>query len=108
MKLIGLHRKDSVLRSIYEWQPFFEFMRIALDEPEDKFFRYADPLADVIVNMAGEGNGFPWHFDTNNFTVTLALQNADNGGDFEYAPNIRAGDENRFSKDVTHCTALPL
>jgi len=86
--------KDSVLRSIYEWQPFFEFMRIALDEPEDKFFRYADPLADVIVNMAGEGNGFPWHFDTNNFTVTLALQNADNGGDFEYAPNIRAGDEN--------------
>lgn len=86
--------EDSVLRNIYEWQPFFEFMRIALDEPEDKFFRYADPLADVIVNMAGEGNGFPWHFDTNNFTVTLALQNADNGGDFEYAPNIRAGDEN--------------
>ena len=44
--------------------------------------------------MAGEGNGFPWHFDTNNFTVTLAIQNAESGGDFEYAPNIRKGDEN--------------
>jgi predicted 2-oxoglutarate/Fe(II)-dependent dioxygenase YbiX len=44
--------------------------------------------------MAEEGNGFPWHFDTNNFTVTLAIQNAESGGAFEYAPNIRAGGEN--------------
>ncbi len=85
---------DSALRAIYEWPLFFDFIREALDEPEDSFFRYADPLADVIVNMAGEGNGFPWHFDTNNFTVTLAIQNADEGGDFEYAPNIRSGGEN--------------
>ena len=85
---------DSALRAIYEWPAFFEFIRDALNEPEDRFFRYADPLADVIVNMASEGNGFPWHFDTNNFTVTLAIQNADGGGDFEYAPNIRTGNEN--------------
>ena len=44
--------------------------------------------------MAEEGNGFPWHFDTNNFTVTLALQNADAGGEFEYAPAIRKDGEN--------------
>ncbi len=44
--------------------------------------------------MADEGNGFPWHFDTNNYTVTLAIQNADEGGDFEYAANIRKGSEN--------------
>ena len=44
--------------------------------------------------MADAGNGFPWHFDTNNFTVTLAIQNAESGGAFEYAPNIRAGGEN--------------
>lgn len=86
--------RTSGLRAIYEWQPFFEFIRNVLNEPEDRFFRYADPLADVIVNMAEEGNGFPWHFDTNNFTVTLALQNAELGGDFEYATNIRKGSEN--------------
>ena len=44
--------------------------------------------------MAEEGNGFPWHFDTNNFTVTLALQNADAGGEFEYVPAIRKDGEN--------------
>ena len=42
-----------------------------------------------------EGGGFPWHFDTNNYTVTLAIQNGEDGGAFEYAPWLRdATDEN--------------
>lgn len=84
----------SGIRAIYDYQPFMPFIRECLGEKENRFFPYADPLADVIVNMADEGNGFPWHFDTNNYTVTLALQNAEEGGEFEYAPNIRTGDEN--------------
>jgi len=49
----------------------------------------------VIVNLAEPGPGFPWHFDTNNYTVTLAIQNAESGGVFEYSPNVRtATDEN--------------
>jgi len=80
------------LRSIHDFPAFDPFIRDCLQE--DNFFRYADPLADVIINMAGAGNGFPWHFDTNNFTVTLAIQNADSGGAFEYAPNIRVNGEN--------------
>ena len=78
---------DSHLRAIFEWAPFRNFVKAALGE--EKFFPYADPLADVIVNTAEAGDGFPWHFDTNNFTVTLALQNAEAGGAFEYAPNLR-------------------
>ncbi len=84
---------DSVLRAIYEWPAFAPFIQDALGE--ERFFRYADPLADVIINLAEEGNGFPWHFDTNNFTVTLAIQNAGSGGAFEYCPRLRsATDEN--------------
>lgn len=83
---------DRPLRSIYRFAAFAPFIQACLQE--ENFYPYADPLADVIVNMADEGEGFPWHFDTNNFTVTLAIQNADEGGAFEYAPNIRAGGEN--------------
>jgi len=82
----------GALRSIYHHPHFSPFVQACLRE--EKFFPYADPLADVIVNMAEAGNGFPWHFDTNNFTVTLAIQNAQEGGQFEYAPNIRRNDEN--------------
>lgn len=83
---------DGPLRTVQNFPAFDPFIQDCLEE--DHFYRYADPLADVIINMAVEGNGFPWHFDTNNFTVTLAIQNADEGGAFEYAPNIRKGDEN--------------
>ena len=84
------------LRTIHDFPALDPFIRDCLGE--QKFFRYADPLADVIVNMAEAGNGFPWHFDTNNFTVTLAIQNADAGGAFEYAPNIRSGNDENFDE----------
>ena len=80
------------LRRIFDADGFDAFIQDCLQQ--DAFFRYADPLADVIVNMAEEGNGFPWHFDTNAFTVTLAIQNAESGGAFEYAPDIRRDGEN--------------
>ena len=84
---------DSILRGIYEWPAFAPFIQAALGEP--RFYRYADPLADVIVNLAQAGGGFPWHFDTNNYTVTLAIQNAEVGGEFQYAPHLRTpSDEN--------------
>ena len=82
----------GALRTVHDFPAFDPFIKECLQQ--DAFYRYADPLADVIINMAGEGNGFPWHFDTNNFTVTLAIQNAERGGDFEYAPWLRKGDEN--------------
>ena len=73
--------KDGPLRQVHDFDGFDTFIRDCLEEKN--FYRYADPLADVIVNMAEEGNGFPWHFDTNNFTVTLAIQNSERGGEFE-------------------------
>jgi hypothetical protein len=103
----------SILREIYEWPAFAPFIQEALGEP--LFFRYADPLADVIVNLAEEGNGFPWHFDTNNYTVTLAIQSAESGGDFEYSPHLRtptdenyAGVEAVLDGDSTHVRSLHL
>ena len=85
--------EDSIIRSLYEWPAFAPFIQEVLEEPS--FYRYADPLADVVINLAEEGNGFPWHFDTNNYTVTLAIQNAEHGGEFEFSPNLRTPtDEN--------------
>ena len=84
--------RDGALRTIHDAPGFDGFIAACLEEPN--FHRYADPLADVIINVAEEGPGFPWHFDTNNFTVTLAIQNAEAGGEFEYAANIRDAEEN--------------
>ncbi len=87
------------LRTVFDAPGFDAFIRDCLQE--EAFFRYADPLADAIVNVAEEGPGFPWHFDTNNFTVTLAIQNAVKGGAFEYVPGIRDVEGNENFDEVT-------
>ena len=80
------------LRVIQDFSAFDPFIQTCLQQKN--FYRYADPLADLIVNMAEEEEGFPWHFDTNNFTITFATQSAEEGGLFEYALNKRAEGEN--------------
>ena len=86
---------ESILRAIYDWPAFAPFIREVLGEQQ--LFPYADPLADVIVNVAEDGNGFPWHYDTNNYTVTLAIQNAESGGEFEYSPNLRTPTDENYT-----------
>ncbi len=90
--------QSGPLRRIYEFEHFLPFVRDALNEPAERFFRYDDPLADVIINVVEEGQGFPWHFDTNNYTVTLAIQNGEEGGAFEYAPNLRTAEDENFAQ----------
>ena len=38
----------------------------------------------------------PWHFDTNEFTVSMLTQAAEGGGVFEYCPNIRSAAAENF------------
>jgi hypothetical protein len=105
--------ENSILRAIYEWPAFAPFIQAALEE--ERFHRYADPLADVIINVVESGGGFPWHFDTNNYTVTLAIQNGERGGLFEYCPHLRnTADENHegvraiLDGDTTQVQSLEL
>ena len=56
---------------------------------------YDDPVSNMIVNVQRTGQEFNWHFDTNEFTITMLLQPADQGGLFEYVPDLRnPADEN--------------
>lgn len=47
-----------------------------------------DPLINVNVTYMGEGDQHGWHFDDNDFVVSLLLQAPETGGAFEYAPDV--------------------
>ena len=57
---------------------------------------YDDPLAGLTANICDPGQQFTWHFDTNDFAVTVLVQPADEGGLFEYVPQIRSADDEGF------------
>jgi len=71
-----------------------EFLAAAFGQTA--LFRYADPLAAMPINAMRSGDTFPWHFDTNEFTVTVVIQPAESGGVFEYVPNIRSCEDERY------------
>ena len=50
----------------------------------------ADPLAGVCLNVIPPGKAHPWHFDTNEFAVSILTQEPEGGGTFEYCPNVRS------------------
>ena len=62
----------------------------------DELHCYDDPLAGLTSNILDPGQQFPWHFDTNDFAVTVLVQPADEGGLFEYAPAARSSDDECF------------
>ncbi len=84
---------ETALRRLYDWPPFTGFVAACLGEP--LLYKYADPVADMPLNVVRPGQTFPWHFDTNEFSVSILTQAPEAGGLFEYAPGIRcAADEN--------------
>jgi hypothetical protein len=59
----------------------------------DRIYEYADPLAGLVVNVLKEGCQHPWHFDTNEFIVSMMTKQPEAGGAFEYCPGIRGPED---------------
>jgi hypothetical protein len=82
------------LRALYEWDPLMTFLAAALGR--ERLHRYADPFGALNVAVMGDGDELDWHFDQTDFVVSIALRDADEGGDFEYAPLLRSASDERY------------
>jgi hypothetical protein len=84
---------EHALRRLYAWDGLVRFLEASLGVP--RLHRYADPMSALNVAVMKQGDELFWHFDQCDFVVSIALRDASEGGDFEYAPNLRsAADEN--------------
>jgi hypothetical protein len=84
----------SALRRLYEWDPLMEFIGACLGK--ERLHRYADPLGALNLAVMADGDQLEWHFDQTDFVVSLALRNAEAGGDFLFAPRIRSAADERY------------
>jgi len=78
---------EGTLRSLYQWQGLTDF--IAAVAGVERLYRSADPLASVTATAIGNGDLHGWHFDENDFVVSLLLQEPIAGGQFEVLPNAK-------------------
>lgn len=85
---------DSPIRRLYEWPELTRFVAAILGL--DAVYPYADPLGALNLAVMTDGDQLQWHFDQTDFVVSLAIQDADAGGDFEVAPQIRSSADERY------------
>lgn len=86
--------RESPLRRLYEWDPLRDLVGAVLGR--GPVHRYADPFGALNLAVMGEGDQLQWHFDQTDFVVSLAIQAAEVGGDFEVVPLVRGGDDERY------------
>ena len=86
--------RSSTLRQLYEWDPLKDLVEAILDR--GPIHRYADPFGALNLAVMGEGDRLQWHFDQTDFVVSLAIQSAESGGDFEVVPRIRSATDERY------------
>ena len=85
---------DSAITTLFRSPDLIAFVAECLEIPE--LHCYADPLAGLTANILRPGQQFTWHFDTNDFAVTLLVDRAEEGGLFQYAPAIRSPQHEEF------------
>ena len=86
---------NSATRALYEWTALTSFIAAVTGEPE--LYTCADPLASCVISVLEPGDMHSWHYDQNDFVVSLLLQAAEHGGLFEYAPNIRSENDENYA-----------
>jgi len=84
----------SLISRLYSHTAFQSFVARCFGLPQ--LHELADPLSGLVLNVVEPGMEHPWHFDTNEFTVSMLTQEAQAGGVFEYCPNIRSAQDERF------------
>jgi hypothetical protein len=93
---------ESLIRRLYEWPELTRFVAAILGLEE--IFPFGDPLGALNLAVMTHGDQLQWHFDGTDFVVSLAVQDADEGGDFEVAPQIRTADDEHYD-DVARVLA---
>jgi hypothetical protein len=95
--MLGHHLlpETSLLKGLYSWPGMIAF--IADIVGAETLYENVDKYQPVNVNCFHEGDRSAWHFDSwNAFTLTLMLQAAESGGEFEIVPNTRTDDDPKF------------
>lgn len=86
--------QDGTIWSLFRNEDLCRFVADCLGY--ETLFTYRDPFGCVNINVQKPGREFSWHFDHNDFTVSMLLHEPEGGGIFEYVPDIRTSENENY------------
>ena len=87
--------QNSPLRRLFEDDELLTFLRTLL--PDEPLHRYSDARGSLNYTVMTEGDELGWHFDACELVASILLRPAKAGGVFQYIPEVRTADDERFS-----------
>ena len=84
----------SMIQQIYVDPTFQSFVARCLGI--DELHVFADPIRGLVVNVMENSEQMPWHFDANEFIVSLMTRRPRGGGEFHYCPDLRTPGDERY------------
>jgi hypothetical protein len=86
----------ATLLSLFKCDELTEFIRRAL--ATESLNRVECPYLSMNVKVMGESAQHGWHFDTNDGAVSLLVQSARAGGEYQYVPYIRSDTHENYEQ----------
>jgi hypothetical protein len=87
-------KKTVAMRRLYENDVLTRRIAQMLGEPA--LYRLADPVMACTSTIMYDGDTHGWHFDLNDFVVSILLQAPEAGGTFDFAPYIRSDSNENY------------
>jgi hypothetical protein len=85
----------GVIRALYDNDIFTGRIAQMLGEP--LLYRLADPVMACTSTVMYDGDTHGWHFDLNDFVVSILLQAPEAGGTFDFAPGVRSEEAENYA-----------
>jgi len=87
---------NALIRKLYLLEPLLDFVRRVFGAKT--LYRMQCPHFSLTIKIEPQGGTDSWHYDGNDGVVSLLLQQASTGGEFEYAPYIRTETQENYEQ----------
>lgn len=87
--------KDHLLRVLYHSSEMIDFLSLV---QKKSVFQFKDKYQSLNISVMQAGGCQQWHFDSGQMVTTMLLQEPEQGGIFEYVPNIRSEEDEHFNE----------
>jgi len=86
--------RTAAMRRLYENDLLTRRVAQLLSEPA--LHRLADPVMSCTSTVMYDGDTHGWHYDLNDFVVSILLRASDEGGTFDFVPYIRSDSNENY------------
>jgi len=88
--------KNSMLRALYCDGTFHQLIEAIVNK--GPLYRYDCDLGAINIAVMRPGDYLRWHFDQSDFVVSIPLQPASKGGEYQYIKNIKSENDEAYEK----------